>query len=203
MRLNAIFRRILPRAAVLLLFFPAAARGHKVYVFAYKSGGDVVAETYFAGGGPCREAAVRVFEPGGKLLLSGTTDEKGIFSFPRPAAGDLRIVVFAGPGHRGEYLLPSEDRAPPRSGSRDAASGREETAPRADDLLARLKALDARLDRMGRDLAMLRGEREGVTWEKVLAGLGYILGITGLAVLLRRRVPRGAKPPEEAAPRRD
>jgi nickel transport protein len=38
-------------------------------------------------------------------LLTGKTDEKGLFSFPLPKKDDLTIVINASMGHKNSYLL--------------------------------------------------------------------------------------------------
>jgi nickel transport protein len=58
---------------------------------------------------PVRQGKIVVMEAQtGKELLTGTTDDQGKFSFKKPPEAqkaDLKIVVEAAMGHRGEWLL--------------------------------------------------------------------------------------------------
>lgn len=45
-------------------------------------------------------AKVTVVDAAGQTIAAGVTDDKGRWSFPRPAAGQYRIEVDAGLGHR-------------------------------------------------------------------------------------------------------
>lgn len=89
------------------------ALAHRVLVFAYAEGDTVHTESKFVPKTPVRQGQVQVLEQKtGKVLLTGQTDDQGKFSFKLPpeAAGqkmDLKIIIEASMGHRGEFLLKS------------------------------------------------------------------------------------------------
>ncbi|MEW5945263.1 MAG: hypothetical protein AB1742_03605 [bacterium] len=85
----------------------APVRAHKVNIFAWVEGDVVRTESYFSGGAKCRNSKVSVLDPAGTVLAAGTTDDEGGFSFKPTVKTDLRIVLDAGMGHRGEFLLPA------------------------------------------------------------------------------------------------
>ncbi|BAH75717.1 hypothetical protein [Solidesulfovibrio magneticus] len=103
-----ILHRIKPIAAslALLTVLAAPALAHRVNVFAYVEGNDVVVECSYSRSERVRFGEIEVFDAAsGAALLSGKTDEKGGFRFPVPPAvraakADLRIVLKAGEGHQ-------------------------------------------------------------------------------------------------------
>jgi nickel transport protein len=82
-----------------------------VLVFAYTEGDTLHTESKFVPNTPVKQGKILVLDAKtDKELLTGQTDDKGKFSFKMPpeAAGqkmDLKIVVEAAMGHRGEFLL--------------------------------------------------------------------------------------------------
>ena len=80
---------------------------HKVQMFAYAEGENVIVEGYFADGKKAMKSEVVVYNPSGTELLRGRTDDSGQFKFKAPEKTDLRIVVDAGMGHKTEYTLPA------------------------------------------------------------------------------------------------
>jgi nickel transport protein len=95
------------------------AEAHKVNVFAYVEGDQVVVEGYFSGNVKAQNCQVEVFDAAGKKLLEGKTDTKGVFTFKLkelpPFKGGLKIVLNAEMGHRGEYTI-NESELPHPSG---------------------------------------------------------------------------------------
>lgn len=110
-------------ALLAVLAVPALA--HRVNVFAYVEGHDVVVECSYSRSERVRFGDVEVLDAAtGAALLAGKTDEKGEFRFPVPPAvraakADLRIVLKAGEGHQNttevkaaEYLSAAPTAAP-------------------------------------------------------------------------------------------
>lgn len=99
------------------------ATAHKVNLFAYVEGDEIVVEGYFSGSAKAMNCLVDVFDSSGKKLLEGKTDAQGLYSFKisqlTPTKGDLRFVLHAGQGHMADYTLPAAEL--PRS-PRDGAS---------------------------------------------------------------------------------
>ena len=98
---------------VLSMAWPAAA--HRVNVFAYVEGNDVVVECSYSRSQRVRQGAVDVLDAAtGATYLTGTTDEQGAFRFPVPPAAraakaDLRIVLRAGEGHQNDSVVKAEE----------------------------------------------------------------------------------------------
>lgn len=186
--------------AVCLVWTPAAL-AHRVYIFAWVEGDTIMTDCYFSKSKKVRGGRVTVFDPGGKKLLEGRTDENGAFSFKIPQKTDLRLVLDAGMGHKAEWLLEAGDLpgaamgetagpASPLAESSAAKPGSSDTGlVQADPERIRLiveKALDDRLKPLARSIAELQKEQgPGVT--EIIGGLGYIFGIMGLVMYFRRR----------------
>ena len=90
--------RVLLLALFLALTAQAPAMAHRVNIFAYVEGNDVLVECVFSTSSPVRDGQINVFDSvSGEELLQGKTDDKGFFRFPVPekarAAGrGLRVV---------------------------------------------------------------------------------------------------------------
>jgi len=86
-------------AVAFLVIGAPSARAHGVFVFPYTENGELVAEGYFADGGPPVDAAVRITAPDGAEIASGRTDDAGLFKCPIPDADEVEVELHAGPGH--------------------------------------------------------------------------------------------------------
>lgn len=84
---------------------PTVACAHKVSIFAYTEGGIIYTESYFSDGRPVSQGKVLVYDNLDNLLIEGRCDNRGMFQFSVPKVDDLLLVIEAGLGHRGRYLL--------------------------------------------------------------------------------------------------
>jgi nickel transport protein len=187
--------------AALLLFFNAQiAWAHKIIVFAYKEGDTVFVESKFSGGKKVKNGEVRVLDDSGQILLKGRTDGQGRFSFSHTDRTNLKIIVDAGMGHQNEWILESENQsanpstvpvaeAPPASTSTETPNGKTaETASCCDDAEAKLEqTLDRKLKPIMQKLNRLETQRSRPSLNEILGGIGYIIGLVGLAAYLRSR----------------
>jgi nickel transport protein len=179
-----------------------AAMAHGVSIFAWLEGDSVHTESKFSGGRLAKGAAVEVFDRAGEKLLEGKTDDHGAFSFRLPKKEELRIVLIAGMGHRNEWTITQQDLEgvtlsgpaaqipPPSAAAVTAAPSPPASAPPADltDLQAALEqALDKKLSPIIRKLSHLEEGRRSVSLPDVIGGLGYILGLVGLAAYIHYR----------------
>jgi nickel transport protein len=182
-----------------ILGVPTPAPAHKVYLFAWVDGDTVRSESYFGSKKKVQDGLIEVFDASGKKLLEGRTDEEGRFSFETPLKADLRIVVTASMGHKGEYLLGADEFSgmtspntePAQSeGFRDTRTLPVSSLDAEQIRLLLEQALDAKLKPLQRELALSRKEK-GPGFREALAGIGYIFGVMGLIMYLRsRRKPR-------------
>ena len=177
----------------LVLSFQSMALAHKVYIYAWLEGDTVYTESYFGAGKKVKQGLIRVFDLSGQKCLEGRTNAKGEFSFRLPLVADLRIVVEAGMGHRGEFVLKAEGSAETLKPdiTPDVPEGDPKSAVPVftDELQIRMiveQALDARLKQVMRELAEIRKER-GPGFNEIIGGIGYIFGLMGLILYFKSR----------------
>jgi nickel transport protein len=140
-----------------------------------------------------RGGLVKVFDPSGRKLLEGKTDEKGKFSFKIPKNTDLRIVLEATMGHKAEFLLKADDVSGIEK-SQATTSDRKSEVPSSSVVkvdieqvkLLMEETLDSRLRPILRTLATIQEER-GPGLTEIIGGIGYIFGVMGLILYLKGR----------------
>jgi len=192
-----------------LLVLTTSAHAHRVSVFAWVEGDTVFVESKFSGGRKVKDGLITVTDASGAQLLRGKTDARGEFSFKIPRRTELHIILQAGMGHRAQWILPVADMQPDaetastgseKSEAQDrpdksaavksqlpAATARQVlSGPEAKQIEAAVeKALDKKLKPV---LKMLAESRQtGPTLNDVLGGIGYIIGLVGLAAYVRYR----------------
>jgi len=191
-----------------LLMLVDSALAHRVNVFAWVEGDMIHVEGKFSGGKKVKAGKIAVMDPQGIELLSGRTDDQGKFSFKIPKRTDLRIVLIAGQGHQGEWTLRAdeikelpletarksslEEAGQPEGEkatsitSTDDGTAAPETAIRPEELEAIIETvLDKKLKPITRMLADLR--QQGPTARDIIAGIGYIFGLVGVAAYVHSR----------------
>ena len=132
----------------LTLAWPEAVQAHRVNIFAWTEGPQVVTEAGFNGGNKVREGAITVFDAAtGAKLLEGRTDNSGIFRFDIPAEGKahgLRIRINAGEGHQNEWLMEASELASTtESTAAGAANSATAAAPAANTVSQTPQAVTA------------------------------------------------------------
>ncbi len=173
-------------AALLLpLFLPGAVQAHKVNLFTYYEDGFVFIESYFPDGTACRNSRILARDESGAVVAEGVTDNDGLFSFPFENAGVLNISLNAGDGHGAETTLKIEEKIR-EAPVEPVAEFPPQTADIANDL--KIPAADeealgriveekiAPLQQSVREIRM-RLEKPGL--DKVMGGLGWIVGLAG------------------------
>ncbi len=165
-------RMITPILALMLFSLPASA--HNLRLFAAQQGNLVEGEAYFAGAGPAAGAHIRL-EQEGQQQRQLTTDAQGQFSLMLPGPGIYELVADAGQGHQTRWTLDSLT----VTGAAPEPTTTQPTPSETATLAQQLRALQ-------RDLEALRSERR---LQDIIGGLGYILGLAGLAawIMGRRR----------------
>ena len=198
--------QFLVMGVVLLILVPALARAHKVTVFAWVEGDRVYTESKFSGGRVAKDARIEVYNAAGEKLLEGRTDDEGKFAFKPPRPEDLQIVLIAGAGHRNEWRLSAEEftdagaaaasspaasvveTAPSQSGSLESPpSGTITLSPGEFQALIE-QALDRKLAPIMHRLVALD---QGPSLSDIIGGIGYIIGLVGLAAYFNSRRKTG------------
>jgi nickel transport protein len=175
---------------------------HKIRIFAWEEGGKIMTEAKFSGGRPAKNVTIIVNENGsGKQLLTGKTDDNGLFGFALPAttATALDIIVDGGDGHKNIWThklsaaLAASPPSPPAAA--DPAVNTKPTAAAPQILPTNIdsKELQAIVAReLDKQLAPIRktlAEQSdaGPTLQDILGGIGYILGLAGIAAYFQAR----------------
>ena len=198
---------------LVLICLPGAVSAHGLRVFAWVEGDTCHVESYFSQSKRAENAQVDVLALNGNKLLSGMTDARGNFSFKIPVRADLRIVVTPGMGHKGDYVLRAEEMGalaergaagetpavtpvlPETQRAITPAASRGPVLVDTDEFERMIRealdhslehALDEKLEPLYASLRETRRPQE-VSLRDVIAGLGYIFGIFGLALLLFQR----------------
>ena len=148
-------------AAVLLAvtLFAAPAEAHRLNIWAAADNGRTInGRAYFAGGGKARDIAVRIIDPDGKFIAEVRTDDAGDFTYRAETRCDHTFVVDSGDGHRSTFTIRAAElsddlAAPTDAGHTETASLRQE----------------------------LHEYEQKVRLRDILGGIGYIVGITGIA----------------------
>lgn len=199
--------------AMACLMLGGEARAHSFYCEASVEGDTVHVYSWFGGRRTTYPdaALVRVEAPDGTLLHAGKTDANGEYVFPLTVRVDLRIIVDGGTGHVAETTIPVGDMPtslpawapgmnpgdmtapdtvagdsgmPPPGGAAGAGAGIGMDGAEMERLIR--AAVQAQIDPLRREWRMYR-EARGL--QDLLGGIGYILGVTGVAfyLLARRR----------------
>ncbi len=166
---------------------PAAAHG--LQVFAMAKGAAVEGEVFHAGGEPAPDVPVRLETPQGETLAETRSDAQGAFRFPVEKRRAVRVVAETASGHAATWSLkaeafPGDLPRPDRGGGKE--KGGRVAATRGAVKAAVREAVAAEVAPLRRDLERLR---ERTRWRDVAGGVGWIVGLFGVAffVAARRR----------------
>jgi nickel transport protein len=191
-RWNCVFVGVMG-LTIFYMLWPGSANAHRVNVFAWMEGDSIRTESKFSGGKRVNGGEIIVYDLEGKPLLSGKTDADGEFSFKIPKKTGMEIVIQAGMGHRGKWTIPASEIAPPgpeqtisRKTSATSKPQIGTTSVSLDQIRSVLEhSLEQRLNPV---LKMLtESQDKGPTLPDILGGIGYIIGLIGLAAYMHFR----------------
>ncbi len=188
----------------LSFLFVSDAYAHKVRVFAYGEGDTIIGETAFSGGRAAKGSKIIVRDADSEKILSTCiTDDHGNFHFPIPEEArkkrlDLKIIVSVGEGHRGEWLLETEDYL---ESSKEGDEKPEETVTAVPSPVGSVEKQVAGEDERIRNMMeevldqklapikhmLSRSQDRGPTLQDILGGIGYLLGLAGLAAYIQSK----------------
>lgn len=189
---------------LLCLSVATAAHAHAIHVYAVAEGKVVRGEVYMSRGARPAKCKVQVFAPDGSKLAETVTNDRGEFSFEAAVRADHRIVVDTGDGHRAEYVLRADELPetlpPAAAGPRLPARGAHENAQAPEMPPTDPRGVE---EIVARHIGALRRElREAEQRRRlsdVLGGIGYILGLMGVALYFRSRARRRPARGEEGS----
>jgi len=192
---------------LLLALMSQPALAHKLKVFAQAEGDWIRGRAYFVGGAGASGARVEIQDSEGRVLAELTPADDGSFAYRALAPVEHRLVARTGDGHNAQWTIagetlqgafspsadPSDDSGPPPTqplADAPAPKAPLDHAPVASQTIdpALIGAIEQTLARQTHPLAeRLNALEERVRFQDVLGGIGYILGLTGLALWWRCR----------------
>ncbi len=183
------------RAATILtaLCVAAPASAHKLKVFATAIGADISGYGYFAPGGRAQDSDVTVTTDG-KVVATLRTSSEGEFAFTAKSRTDHIFSVDAGDGHVATYRI-AADELPETLGAGGVAQTPLAGTQQRPQILplgpTPMSAAEIRAMVEQGVAHQLRPLREQIdAWQEklwlhdILGGIGYIVGLAGLAFWL-------------------
>lgn len=189
---------------LIIVFTATFASAHKINVFAYESSNSIYCEATFSGGRPAQKTTIEIVNTDNhQLLLTGTTDELGKFSFPiqeemKSNSINLLIVAESGDGHKNTWQLPAEDylhstkvsqtdNLSPQPPHKKISHTTTNSLTVDEQSVERMieKVIQRELAPIKRNLA--QRESAGPSAKDIFSGLGYIFGLAGLTILIRSK----------------
>ncbi len=181
-----------------LVFISTDADAHKIRVFAYENDGSIVAEAKFSSGRPAKKVEIKVLAENQDTLISGVTDNNGEYRFSAEVirentAGNLTITVNDGSGHRGTWELEKADYLGEKtthlhsSLSKPRHSEENQTNIKTPAVPINYSAIERIVEKtVAREIAPIKQllteqKQDTITLQEILGGLGYILGLAGIA----------------------
>ncbi|MFW5735177.1 MAG: hypothetical protein ACOCWR_08965 [Oceanidesulfovibrio sp.] len=180
------------------------AGAHKIMLNAWAEGDMIATETAFGDGSAGNGASVTVTDAAtGEEVLTGFADDTGFYEAQLPAeviarGNDLRVVSNAGAGHQAETVVPAEEfAAAPATPSASDDEALAESVPAVDPAALRAlvgEAVREEIKPLRRELMSMRDT--GPELSSIVGGVGYILGLFGVAALVgaRRRRNEASRP---------
>lgn len=167
---------------ILLLLIATPATAHKVIAGAYAAGENLEGEVGFSNGAPAIGVTILITGPEGEALGEVITDEDGFFVFtptlsvPHYFFGDL------GSGHVAKFEIPVNELPRALAGDTVAPIATPTSGPNQPVLNADIAELVAAAVRD--EIRPLRREliasREKATFQSIIGGVGFILGMFGI-----------------------
>ncbi|MBR5705323.1 MAG: hypothetical protein IKX21_05075 [Deltaproteobacteria bacterium] len=189
---------------VLMTVSPVLA--HRVHLYAFVEGGEIVADCRFSKKSPAQNARVEVLDAAsGKLLVSGESDARGAaqLSIPPELAAhpaDVLVVLNAGEGHRAEWRIDAVDLRRGLAGTPSAISSPvrpepSEAAKQGAGMAVQVSGTSRCISpeeleaRLREERARFEAERnaEGPGLTEIVGGIGWIAGIFSALFALNNR----------------
>ena len=218
MAANAVSLAIAPVVlAAFILGTAVSAQAHRVNIFAWTEGNEVVAECGFNGGNKVKQGQVVIFDAAtGAKLAEGRTDDLGVYRFPISAEGKahgVRIVIKAGEGHQNEWTVDAAELAtiPPGTAATSAPAVSPAVAPAAASTLQPQAAPKADKSPAQQTANISAAEMQNIVntaldaklgpirkelaemrvarpgFSEIFGGIGWLVGLAGIALYFKGR----------------
>lgn len=161
-----LLRPLRPVVATVWLLAAVAADAHGLVLTAQGEGTHVSGQVRYSDNTPAVGIFVeaRAPEGGSPPLAEGSTDAEGRFRLPAPATRPLKVIAEGEEGHRAEVIAQPVPLASGSTTDTDAA-------------VATLRLLREDISRLERRIRL----------QDIIGGMGYIVGIAGIAAWIAAR----------------
>ena len=188
--LRILIKNVIATISTLFILVALPAHAHKLNVFSWTGDNQVYGEAFFSGGRKAKNIPVHIQNAESlSSLLTTRTDEEGKFQFALPQQAvqqktDLLITVDTGDGHRGEWLLTTDEYLPAAADSPRAAQQSPEEKSAAESMTPETLRAIVRQE-LARELAPVKrslaeGREKKITLRDILGGIGCIIGLAGI-----------------------
>ena len=172
-------RRILLTLFIISVF-TSSAWAHRVNLFCYVEGNKLYGESYFSGGRAAQNAKVEVYDDTNDSLMATTlTDEAGKFSLALEKVVPLRVILYAGQGHKTEFFIKPEN---------SERSKIETTITEQKTQISDIEPIiDRKLKPLQERIILLEKKISKPSFVTIAGGIGWIIGIFGLFYFWKRK----------------
>ena len=170
------------------LLLSGQALAHAVKLFAKLQAGQIVGVAYFAGGGPAAHCRLELHDSKNVIIAEIETDTEGKFSLPWPedVNDPCQLILYAGPGHQATItvtpLSPEGQNIRPAAIDGGLSNDAHNNQPQQ-----LIEELNQQLYSINQELINIKAQMNGITPQKIIAGLGYIMGLLGVALFFASR----------------
>lgn len=179
-------------SVLLILCLPVTTMAHKVIAGVYATGSTLEGEIGYSDGSVATSQAVQVLNAGGEVIAELTTDADGFFTYEPATTGPLTFFANLGSGHVANIFV-SADEMPQSMRATEPVSA---DAVPADVPEAVLPVTESLIRAVRAEIRPLRSEltalKERQTFQSIVGGIGYIIGLFGLAAFIMARRERRA-----------
>jgi hypothetical protein len=189
-------------ALLIVIGVSAPVQAHKITLFAAVRGALIEGQVSLQGGAAAPDTRLTIYDGTGREVVKLVTDQEGKFSYEPRYRSDYRVVANAGLGHKAETTIPASQLPAdlplviPQPGVESAKTEQPPSSKKAESTTESIPR-----DEVVRELRVLSGQtaalrmeldrwREHQRFQDIVGGVGYIVGIAGLAFFLlgyRRR----------------
>ena len=162
-------------AIVSLLGLASPTFAHNLIVFPRIKGERLHVEAFYEDDTPAQQAKITVLN-GDKVVAEGRTDDKGVWSCPKPVPGTY-LVKAESLGHAAKETLVI---AEPKANAENSITGSPIAVVDDSDSMASEE----------------RAEKTRTPWRRVGLGLGAIIGVTVISLLFRKARAKNSTPAE-------
>ncbi|WP_035274072.1 hypothetical protein [Desulfogranum japonicum] len=186
-------------ALFLLCAFSQNSYAHRVRVFAFTSGQEIVVEGNFGKDRPAKNTEVVIIQPSDQqVLCKGQTDSKGEYRCPIPEELQhvaLEVILKAGQGHQAKWLLEPQTKVtasptPPAASVAQPAEQTDSVQMHDDDnheILIRAveEVVSREIEPLKRMIMEEKDKGPGI--QEIIGGIGWIIGIVSLLFIIQSK----------------